>query len=89
MSDNIGDSVANSTVELDVSGMICPLPVLRARKALAALGPGEMLRVLCTDPAAATDFPAYCEAAGHTLLETSRRELPQGPELIFLIRRGG
>jgi len=85
----MGDGVTNSTVELDVSGMICPLPVLRARRALATLGPGEILRVLCTDPAAATDFPAYCEAAGHTLLETSRRELPQGPELIFLIRRGG
>jgi len=88
MSDGTKDGADKSMAELDVSGMICPLPVLRARKALAALAPGDLLRVLCTDPAAATDFPAYCEAAGHTLLEANRRELDRGPELIFLIRRG-
>ena len=74
--------------ELDVRGMICPLPVLRARKALAALEPGQLLRVYCTDPAAAADFPAYCETAGHTLLEAHRREIDQEFELTFLISRG-
>ncbi|MDA1100191.1 MAG: sulfurtransferase TusA family protein [Proteobacteria bacterium] len=74
--------------ELDVRGMICPLPVLRARKALAAMAPGDLLRVYCTDPAAAADFPAYCQAANHTLMEAVRQELDHGPELIFLIRRG-
>ncbi len=84
----MSDGADNSAVELDVRGMICPLPVLRARKALAALAPGNLLRVCCTDPAAASDFPAYCSAAGHTLVKTSRRESDQGPELTFLIRRG-
>ena len=92
-----------NTVDLDVRGMICPLPVLRARKALASLQPGELLRVYCPAPAAAADFPAFCQAAGHSLVETTRvntaaeADLPDAPdtpnthttvELTFLICRG-
>ncbi|MBT7755555.1 MAG: hypothetical protein HN726_05200 [Candidatus Magasanikbacteria bacterium] len=54
MSHGIGESA----VELDVRGMICPLPVLRARKTPAALAPGDLLHVPCTEPAAATDWRA-------------------------------
>ena len=85
----MSEGVDKGAVELDVRGLICPLPVLRARKALAALAPGELLRVYCTDPAAMADFPAYCTVAGHTLLEANRREADQDSEFIFLIRRGG
>ena len=77
-----------ASVELDARGLMCPLPVLRARKALAAMSPGNLLRVLCTDPASAADFPAFCNTAGHTLAESDRWETEQGPELTFLIRRG-
>jgi tRNA 2-thiouridine synthesizing protein A len=80
--------VDKNVAELDVRGLICPLPVLRTRKALAAMAPGDLLRVNCTDPAAAADFPAYCQAAGHELLQSSSQELAQGPELTFLICRG-
>lgn len=53
---------------LDLSGYKCPLPVLKARKALKSLDPGSELTVICTDPAAPNDFRAYCQASGHVLL---------------------
>jgi len=53
---------------LDARGLTCPLPVLKARKALQSLPPGGRLRVLVTDPGAVGDFRALCEAGGHTML---------------------
>lgn len=53
---------------LDVQGLACPLPVLKANKAMRGLAPGAVLVVLATDPAAAKDFPAYCGETGHALL---------------------
>lgn len=57
-------------VRLDATGLTCPLPVLRARKAMGGVVPGGLLEVRATDPAALKDFPAFCEATGHTLVET-------------------
>ena len=54
--------------ELDATGLTCPLPVLRARKALKDVPPGGELVVKATDPAARADFDAFCEATGCTLL---------------------
>jgi tRNA 2-thiouridine synthesizing protein A len=59
------------TVELDVRGLLCPLPVLKARKRLAAMNPGEILAIRATDPAAVIDFPHYCNESGHALLEAT------------------
>jgi tRNA 2-thiouridine synthesizing protein A len=56
---------------LDASGLKCPLPVLKARKALSALPAGAILKVIATDPGAPEDFRHFCEAAGHRLLEQS------------------
>ena len=87
----MGYSVAMDTeeiAELDLRGLICPLPVLRARKALMAMEPGQLLRISCTDPAAASDFPAFCRAAAHELIETGQEYGAQELELWFLIRRG-
>lgn len=53
---------------LDVQGMNCPLPVLRANKALRSLSPGDRLRVLATDRAAVADFRAFCRETGHDLV---------------------
>jgi tRNA 2-thiouridine synthesizing protein A len=53
---------------LDVKGMTCPLPVLRANKVLRGLEPGDRLRVLATDRAAVADMQAYCRESGHALL---------------------
>jgi tRNA 2-thiouridine synthesizing protein A len=55
------------TTELDAQGLKCPLPVLRARKALRDVVPGETLTVLATDAAAPRDFQAFCEQTGHSL----------------------
>lgn len=53
---------------LDLKGLKCPLPVLRARKALNGMAPGEELVVLVTDPAAPDDFRAFCDQSGHCLV---------------------
>lgn len=57
-----------SETVLDVKGLSCPLPVLRANKALRALQPGDRLRVLATDRAAVADFQAFCRETGHALV---------------------
>ncbi|HTS92712.1 MAG TPA: sulfurtransferase TusA family protein [Stellaceae bacterium] len=56
------------TVLLDTKGLRCPLPVLKARRALRDLAPGAVLRVLATDPGAVKDFEAFCKTTGHRLL---------------------
>jgi tRNA 2-thiouridine synthesizing protein A len=59
-----------SATLLDARGLTCPLPVLKARKRLMGLAPGERLLVLATDPKAPEDFRAFCAEAGHALLES-------------------
>lgn len=56
---------------LDVQGLTCPLPVLKANKALRALPPGARLVVLATDPASVKDFRAYAQETGHALVAFS------------------
>ncbi|WP_455372817.1 sulfurtransferase TusA family protein [Limibacillus halophilus] len=71
-------------MELDAKGLKCPLPVLKARKAMKGLSEGQTLRVLATDPSALQDFPAFCETTGHELLES--REEGEGL-FLFLLRK--
>ena len=54
---------------LDARGLRCPLPVLRARKAMRDVAPGGLLRILATDPSAPRDFEAFCRETGHVLVE--------------------
>lgn len=54
----------------DLKGLNCPLPVLKSRKRLAGMKPGAQLWVETTDPLAAIDIPAFCNDAGHELVET-------------------
>ena len=56
---------------LDVKGMNCPLPVLKANRTLRGMAPGQRLRVLATDRAAVADFQAFCRETGHALLAWS------------------
>ena len=56
------------TTLLDAQGLKCPLPVLRARKAIRDVLPGEALTVLATDPAAMNDFRAFCDQTGHVFV---------------------
>ena len=68
---------------LDVKGMNCPLPVLRANRALRGLAPGEKLRVLATDRASVADFRAFCRETGHALMSVSE----EAGVFSFTIRR--
>ncbi len=54
---------------LDVKGLACPLPVLRAKKAMREVPAGEILTVLATDPGAVKDFDEFCRATGHSLVD--------------------
>ncbi len=62
------------TRTIDTSGLTCPLPVLKARKTLLAMAPGERLALTATDPLAAIDIPHFCEEAGHRLVASERRD---------------
>ncbi len=68
---------------LDLSGLLCPLPVLKARKALDAMTSGSELVVLATDPMAAIDMPHFCNEQGHLLLSQEK----SGDTLTFRIKR--
>ena len=59
---------------LDVKGMNCPLPVLRANRSLRGMPPGARLRVLATDRAAVADFRAFCRETGHALMAYSEED---------------
>lgn len=54
--------------KLDATGLLCPLPVLKARKLLQAMQPGQVLEVRATDPMAPLDFAAFCARAGHEIV---------------------
>lgn len=71
--------------EIDARHLLCPLPVLRLRKALAATPPGSTIRLIATDPAAVIDVPHFCTQSGHTLLSTDT--LPDGAR-VFTVRAG-
>lgn len=71
--------------EVDARDLLCPLPVLKARRALGAMRPGEVLRLLATDAMAAIDLPHFCAEAGHEHLGLSQDA--DGAQ-VHLIRRG-
>ena len=70
-------------IMLDTRGLKCPLPVLRARKAMQGVARGEVLRVRATDPGTVRDFQAFCEVTGHELIEHGE----QAGEFTFRIRK--
>jgi tRNA 2-thiouridine synthesizing protein A len=59
---------------LDLKGLLCPLPVLRANKTLRKLAAGARVEVLATDPQAPKDFQAFCETAGHEFIESKEQD---------------
>jgi tRNA 2-thiouridine synthesizing protein A len=69
--------------ELNCRGLSCPLPILRTKKALDALGSGQVLRLIATDPGSPNDMEAWTRSTGHALLQA---EQPQG-EYVFYIQK--
>jgi tRNA 2-thiouridine synthesizing protein A len=63
-----------ATDQLDAKGLICPLPVLKARRAMKTLTVGDVLEVEATDPRAMKDFAHFCETTGNRLMSASEAE---------------
>jgi tRNA 2-thiouridine synthesizing protein A len=76
-------------MRLDLSGLKCPLPVLRTRKALARMAEGQEIEVIATDPISGIDIPHFCASEGHEII-SQKREAPAGAavRISFLIRKG-
>jgi tRNA 2-thiouridine synthesizing protein A len=75
--------MSHMPLEVDARGLMCPLPLLRLKKALVSVAVGETVRILATDPAARLDFGVYIEQAGHLLLSLEEQE----GVLTFLIKK--
>jgi len=71
--------------KLDLTGLKCPLPALKTRKALKALSAGDVLEVHCTDPLSVIDIPALIQETGDKVEITDRG----GERIIFLIEKSG
>lgn len=82
--DSYTPGMADWDIEIDCEGLLCPLPVLRARKRLLALAVGTVVCVRATDAMARVDLPHFCAEAGHAYLGAQ----DQGGVTLHLIRRG-
>lgn len=69
--------------ELDTRGLNCPLPILKAKKALSEMVSGEVLRVVSTDPGSMRDFQAFARQTGNELVE----QVAGGAEFVHVLRR--
>lgn len=76
--------MAHFDKEIDTSGLHCPLPLLKTKKALASMTQGERLRVIATDPGAFIDIPVYCEISEHVLIASSESD----NQLVFVLEKG-
>ena len=69
-----GEETPSGETVLDVRGLKCPMPLLKAKQALNGLPAGGLLRVLATDPGSERDFETFSRQSGHALLESERRD---------------
>ena len=84
MSDTILDpDTIQFQMDLDARGLNCPLPILKAKKALAEMATGEVLRITATDTGSVRDFQAFAKQTGNALLSQTQN----GVEFVFLMRR--
>ena len=77
----------NIDVELDTRGLNCPLPILKAKKSLASMTSGQLLRVVATDTGSIRDFQAFCKQTGNDLVEQQTLETNQEKEFVHVLRR--
>ena len=70
--------------ELDARGLNCPLPILRAKKAINGLESGQVLRIIATDPGSVKDFEAFAKQTGNELMESTEND----GEYAFRLRKG-
>lgn len=74
----------NFDVEINLSGLSCPLPILRTKKKLAELKSGEILKIIVTDSGSQQDFPMFAKQSGNALLHS---EISENGEFIFFMQR--
>jgi tRNA 2-thiouridine synthesizing protein A len=72
-----------ATMKLDLTGLLCPIPALKTRKALKKAAPGDRLEIICTDPLASIDIPNLVNATGD-LMEHAE---PRGDTIVFVIQK--
>jgi len=75
--------MADFDQELDASGLNCPLPILRAKKTLAGMAAGQILRIVATDPGSVKDFEAFSKQTGNELLDSGE----EGGKFVFRIKK--
>jgi len=75
--------VMNADLELDARGLNCPLPILKAKKALAGMESGQLLKVICTDAGSVRDFQAFAKQTGNELLQQDMT----GPDFVTWLKR--
>ena len=73
----------NFDKEFDASGLACPLPIVKTKKALADMGAGQVLRVVATDPGSVCDMAAFAEQTGHALLHSGS----EGGKYVFFLKK--
>ncbi|SLN62568.1 Sulfurtransferase TusA [Roseovarius litorisediminis] len=73
----------DSVETIDATGLLCPLPVLKLRKRLKSLAPGDCIEMLADDPAAIVDVPHFCTEAGHELLAATEKSGVQ----VYIVRK--
>lgn len=73
----------NADLELDARGLNCPLPILKAKKALAGMASGQLLKVICTDSGSVRDFQAFAKQTGNELLQQDMT----GPDFVTWLKR--
>ncbi len=71
-------------VYLDARRLLCPMPVIRTQDTVNKLAPGEQVEIVCTDPGALNDIPAWCRINGHKVINTQQ----QDDEIIIIIEVG-
>lgn len=76
--------MSETTVQLDLRGLKCPLPVIKTRRRISDMSAGELIQVETTDPLAVIDIPHFCNEDGHALEESEKLETGHR----FLIRKG-
>ncbi|MEO8081564.1 MAG: sulfurtransferase TusA family protein [Caldimonas sp.] len=69
--------------EFDASGLACPMPIVKTKKSLADMAPGQVLRVIATDPGSVADMQAFAEATGNTLLSSGT----EASKFVFLLKK--
>jgi tRNA 2-thiouridine synthesizing protein A len=72
-----------SNLEVNASGLLCPLPLLRLKKALMEIASGGIIKIITTDPAAHLDFGVFCDQAGHQIIELVK----QADCVIFYVQK--